>query len=250
MELDLHCHSFFSEDGVADPLEIVARAKSIGLDGFAITDHNTCDAVDYLRAKGLIRDDGEAVDGFLILPGVEVTTAEGHLLCIGAKLPDMKGRPAKEVVAAIHERGALAIPPHPYDLFRAGIRESVLDQLAIDALEVFNAATTLKGYNRRAFLYAQGRGLPMTASSDAHHSAAIGTARTIVNVASQNVNAVLVEIREGRTQMKESYLSATASFRKTFANFFRWRRRPDVREMIAEVERETGEGTSTDDLTR
>ena len=65
----------------------------------------------------------------------------------------------------------LTIPPHPYDLFRAGIRFPVLETLPIDAIEVFNAATTLRRYNRKAFKYAQERGLPMTAASDAHHDA-------------------------------------------------------------------------------
>ncbi len=234
-ELDLHCHSYFSEDGVADPAEIVQCARARGLHGFAITDHNTCDGVDYLLAMGLMRPDGEAVDDFLILPGVEVTTAEGHLLCLGAKLHDMKGRPAAEVVAAIHERGGVAIPPHPYDLFRAGIREAVLDTLAIDAIEVFNAATTLRGYNRKAYAYSQRRGLPMTASSDAHHAEAVGTARTVFEVPKLNCAEILAAIRAGRTELRQTYLSAGASFRKTFANVFRLRRRPDVRRLIAEL---------------
>ena len=44
----------------------------------------------------------------------------------------------------IHQCGGLAIPPHPYDMFRAGIREPILDQLPIDALEVFNAAISFR----------------------------------------------------------------------------------------------------------
>jgi predicted metal-dependent phosphoesterase TrpH len=96
-----------------------------------------------------------------LLPGVEVTTADGHLLCIGAELPYLKGKPAREVCDIIHQRGGLAIPPHPYDLFRAGIRFSTLETLPVDAIEVFNAATTLRRYNRYAFKYAQIRSLPM-----------------------------------------------------------------------------------------
>jgi predicted metal-dependent phosphoesterase TrpH len=88
----------------------------------------------------------------------------------------MKGKPAREVCECIHERGGIAIPPHPFDLFRAGIRAETLETLPIDALEVFNAATTLRRYNEHALHYAQARGLPMTAASDAHHSEALGTA--------------------------------------------------------------------------
>jgi predicted metal-dependent phosphoesterase TrpH len=173
---DLHTHSFFSGDGVSSPEDLIAGARAKGLHGIAMTDHNTCDAVTYMLEKGLMRIDGQPVDGFLVLPGVEVTTADGHLLCIGAELPYLKGKPAREVCEMIHERGGLAIPPHPYDLFRAGIRFSVLETLPVDAIEVFNAATTLRRYNRYAFKYAQIRGLPMVAASDAHHAAAVGTA--------------------------------------------------------------------------
>ena len=147
-KIDLHTHSFFSGDGVSSPEENIASAKAKGLHGFALTDHNTNDGVTYLLEKGLMREDGMPVDDFLIIPGVEVTTAEGHLLSIGASLPYLKGRPAREVCDLIHENGGLAIPPHPYDLFRAGIRFSTLEKLPIDALEVFNAATTLRRYNR------------------------------------------------------------------------------------------------------
>src|SRR5204862_774268 len=87
---DLHCHSFFSGDGVSSPEDLIAAARAKGLHGIAITDHNTCDAVTYLLEKGLMRLDGQPVDGFLVLPGVEVTTSDGHLLCIGAELPYLK----------------------------------------------------------------------------------------------------------------------------------------------------------------
>ena len=75
--IDLHTHSFFSGDGISSPEDMIAAARAKGLHGIAITDHNTCDAVNYLLQKGLMRLDGLPVDDFLILPGVEVTTADG-----------------------------------------------------------------------------------------------------------------------------------------------------------------------------
>jgi predicted metal-dependent phosphoesterase TrpH len=162
--IDLHCHSWYSGDGVSAPEALIAAARKKGLHGFALTDHNTSDGCRYLMDKGLMREDGQPVDGFLIIPGNEVTTAEGHLLCLGVILPnDLKGTPAAEICKLVHSKGGLAIPPHPYDLFRAGIRQSVLDTLEIDGLEVFNAATTLKRYNKQAFEYATMKKLPMTA---------------------------------------------------------------------------------------
>jgi predicted metal-dependent phosphoesterase TrpH len=223
-QIDLHCHSWFSGDGVSAPEALIESARKKGLHGFALTDHNTSDGCRYLLDKGLVREDGLPVDDFLIIPGVEVTTAEGHLLCLGVILPFLKGTPALEVCQRVHALGGLAIPPHPYDLFRAGIRESVLDTLEIDAIEVFNAATTLKRYNRMAFDYATARKLPMTAGSDAHHESAIGTAYTILNTPDFSVKGLLRQITEG-TELNQRYLSRKDALRKTWNNWLRLRKR-------------------------
>ena len=224
LNIDLHCHSFFSGDGVSSPEQLIASARAKGLHGFALTDHNTCDGTNYLLDKGLMREDGQPVDDFLILPGVEVTTADGHLLCIGARLPNLKGTPAAEVCKLIHEAGGLAIPPHPYDLFRAGIRQATLELCEIDAIEVFNAATTFKRYNHQAFEYAQMRGLPMTAGSDAHHEAAIGTAYTIVNTEDFSVRGVLKQLVKSN-ELNQKYMTPKDSLRKTWNNWLRLRRK-------------------------
>jgi predicted metal-dependent phosphoesterase TrpH len=240
-KIDLHTHSFFSGDGVSSPEENIASAKAKGLHGFALTDHNTNDGISYLLDKGLMREDGLPVDDFLIIPGVEVTTAEGHLLCIGASLPYLKGRPAREVCDLIHESGGLAIPPHPYDFFRAGIRFSTLEKLPIDALEVFNAATTLRRYNRYAFRYAQVRGLPMTAASDAHHYAAIGTAYTILDTSDFSLRGLLAQILKSN-ELNQEYLTPKDSVRKTWNNWMRLRRR---KTMPARARRESNSGNGS-----
>ena len=232
--VDLHTHTRFSGDGVSSPEDLITSGRAKGLHGVAITDHNTCGAIPYLLEKGLMRSDGLPVDDFLVLPGVEVTTAEGHLLCIGTTLPEaeqLKGRPAREVCDLIHSCGGLAIPPHPYDLFRAGIRFATLETLPIDALEVFNAATTLRRYNTYAFKYAQVRGLPMTAASDAHHAAAVGTAYTIINCEELSLNGVLAQILKGN-DLNQRYLTPRDSMRKTWNNWLRLRRkkRPDLKQ--------------------
>jgi predicted metal-dependent phosphoesterase TrpH len=223
--IDPHVHSFFSGDGVSSPEALIASAKKAGLNGFALTDHNTCDGCRYLRDKGLLREDGEAVNGFLVIPGVEVSTLEGHLLCLGVWLPNgLKGTPAAEVIKMVREQKGLAIPAHPYDRLRAGIREGHLDELAMDALEVFNAATSVQRHNERAHAYAKKRGLAMTAGSDAHYHAAIGRSYTVFPAARLSVRAVLDSLKEG-TQLKCRSLGALETLRKTFFNWFRLSKR-------------------------
>lgn len=209
---------------MSSPESLIAAARKKGLNGFALTDHNTSDGCRYLLDQGLVREDGLPVDDFLIIPGVEVTTAEGHLLCLGVILPYLKGTPAIEVCRLVHQLGGIAIPPHPYDLFRAGIRQSVLETLEIDGLEVFNAATTLKRYNRMAFEYATKKGLPMTAGSDAHHESAIGTAYTILHTEDFSAHGILGQINKG-TELSQRYLSPKDALRKTWNNWLRLRKR-------------------------
>ncbi len=217
---DLHLHTFFSRDAVHTPEAMIAAAKKRGLSGIAITDHDTCEGVEYLRSKGLIRDDGEAVDGFLIIPGVEVSTREGHLLCLGTTLPYMKQQPATEVVSAIHEHGGLAVAPHAYDRFRAGIREEILSDLDLDALETFNAAVSMKRFNAQASNYAHRRGLPKTAASDAHHADAVGVSFTTYELPTLTQSALLVAITQGGS-LSENYLSFPQSMQKNIGNWFR-----------------------------
>ncbi len=223
-QIDLHCHSWFSGDGASSPEALIASARSNGLHGFAITDHNTCDAFHYMVDRGLARTDGTPVDGFLVIPGVEVSTAEGHLLCIGTVLPQMKGKPAAEVARAVQAAGGLAIPAHPYDQFRAGIRERTLETLKVDAIEVFNAAISFRGFNEKARAYAARRSLPMIAGSDAHHEAAIGTSRMIFETEDFTVRGILTEIVKG-ARRHEQLLSFRDKLRKTMNNWFRLRRR-------------------------
>jgi predicted metal-dependent phosphoesterase TrpH len=136
----------------------------------------------------------------------------------------------------IHERGGLAIVPHPYDFFRAGIRQPVFEKLEIDAFEVFNAATTLMCYNSKALRFAKKRGLPMTAGSDAHHWAAIGTAYTILDTEDFSVRGVLAQIVKENSR-REVYLTPADSLRKTWSNWLRLKRtRSNVPRMSAGTE--------------
>lgn len=74
--VDLHVHTPGSRDvpeGYGSAEDIVAAAIGAGLDAIAVTDHNTADWCDRVRAAA----SGTAL---LVLSGVEVSTADGHLL--------------------------------------------------------------------------------------------------------------------------------------------------------------------------
>lgn len=66
MGVDLHTHSYCS-DGTQSPADVVATAARAGLDGLALTDHDT--TVGWAEAMRAAQD-----HGILLIPGMEITT--------------------------------------------------------------------------------------------------------------------------------------------------------------------------------
>ena len=107
MRFDLHVHSNFS-DG-QDSVEAVIRAAvRRGLFGLSITDHDTLGGSQ--RALKIIRE--EKLD-LVLIPGAEVTTSEGHLLCGGIEELPPRASSAEETAELARQQGAVAIVAHP-----------------------------------------------------------------------------------------------------------------------------------------
>lgn len=201
LRVDLHVHTRVSPDGITRPERVVARAKRMGLDAIAITDHDRCAAYAHLVAMGLADPSGRSVDGLLVIPGVEVSCQQGHLLVLGASYDSARKPTARDAVARAHDLGALAVAAHPMDLSRSGMGAAVMDGLPLDAVEGWNSKTLSRGANLRAIAYADQRGLPIVAGSDAHFAGTLGRAHTLVDASELTTASVLGAIAAGRTQI-------------------------------------------------
>jgi predicted metal-dependent phosphoesterase TrpH len=169
IRVDPHVHSRASYDGHDSVDRILAHAKEIGLDAVAITDHDTIEAS--LRAAALAPS-----YGLIGIPGVEISTCDGHLLGLGIETMPEPGRSFESTVQAIRARDGVAIVPHPFQRIRHGVKKRNLTEC--DAIEVYNA-WLLTGYrNRRARTFATRRGYPGVAGSDAHSILTLGRAYT------------------------------------------------------------------------
>lgn len=77
--VDFHVHTPGSQDATAEHYgtaeDIVNAAVGAGLDAIAITDHNTADWCKQVADAAIDRP-------LIVLPGVEISTTEGHLLAI------------------------------------------------------------------------------------------------------------------------------------------------------------------------
>ncbi|MGF1677918.1 MAG: CehA/McbA family metallohydrolase [Candidatus Methylacidiphilales bacterium] len=220
---DTHTHSCFSVDGVSRPRSMVSSARAAGLDGLVLTDHDTCAGVDYLLRQGLMREDGLPVDDFLVIPGQEVSTREGHVLVLGLKLQPMPGVTCSELIPMVKAGGGLTIAAHPFDPARRGVGRAVLEREAFDGMEVFNSASWFPGLNRMALRYALSRTHPwiLTAGSDAHHPAAIGRSYLELNMVDFSVAGFLEALMSGSFERKECLLRPIDYVRKSWFNMLR-----------------------------
>ncbi len=159
--------------------------------GFALTDHDTI--------SGHVEiDEAMQQTGMLILPSIEVTSAEGHILALGVRQKIPKGLGVPDTVAAIHAAGGLACAAHPLRIM-TGLGPRGLDEHArqhLDAIEGHNARErplVQKNTHRLAASY----GLPLMGGSDAHWVQDIGTAYTLFDRAPSDTHVLLSMIRDG-----------------------------------------------------
>lgn len=168
-DVDLHTHTDRSPDCLSAPGDLVRRAREVGLDRLAVTDH------DRIEGAFAARD----IDPELVIVGEEVRTADGPEL-IGLFLeehvpPDLCFR---DTADAIRAQGGVTYLPHPFDR-RRGTTESFLESRAgcVDLVEGFNARTHGEEAQGRAERWSAERGLPLGAGSDAHLLREVGRGR-------------------------------------------------------------------------
>jgi predicted metal-dependent phosphoesterase TrpH len=185
LKLDLHVHTTRSSDAHTKLDELVPSIRRAGIDGLAITDHNTLST--------------DALKETLIIPGIEISSRDGHIIGLGLQSPVPRGLSADETIREIRKLGGISIVVHPYELFRSAINPEILTTMP-DAMEVVNSGSLFHSFTwKRARVFAQDHHLPMTAGSDSHIPETIGNAFTTIDCESKTVETVLSAIRQGAT---------------------------------------------------
>ncbi len=188
LKYDLHTHTIYSRDGAIKPADAIRIAKKRGLDGIAITDHDT------IRGGLGVRKLKPA--GLDVICGAEFKTDRGDV--IGLYLnEEISAVDHVEVIEAIRRQGGVAIIPHPFDSLRgSAFWLTDKDAKKMDAIEVLNARCVFKRSNAMANAYADTYHVARVGGSDAHFGAEIANAGTLVPEGEDLAEA----IRRGRTR--------------------------------------------------
>jgi predicted metal-dependent phosphoesterase TrpH len=189
----MHVHTCYSKDGLTTPRDLVNQLRIIGLNGAAITDHDTVEGAEKML--------NNCDDDLLIIPGIETSTKRGHILGINITTPIPKGLSVEEAIEKIHEAGGIAIAAHPQAPFKdsLGLNPKIIS-LGLDAIEVVNSSLfpflPLTCLSKK---FADRYHIPQTAGSDSHIPETIGLAYTLIENDGASVDDIVEAIRKGLT---------------------------------------------------
>src|SRR5690242_12821179 len=131
---DLHIHSTYSNDATTTVRAILKQAADVELDVIAVTDHD--------EIRGALEACQLAYQyGIEVIPGVEVTTREGHLLALFVEEVPPAHQSLIDTLIFIGKAGGLAIAPHAFN----GLPHSLNMESVVGALTDPRAKGVLKG---------------------------------------------------------------------------------------------------------
>lgn len=187
IKADLHIHTTYSNDSTVTPKALVEKlVNDNSIKVAAVTDHNT--------VKGLIntRKLAATYPDILIIPGVEISTAEGDLIVLGAEETPPEPWTVENVLDFAQDNNYVSVVAHPY-------REYGMGDLAmnynVDAIEVLNGQA-FKYANKLANELAKSMKIPGLAGSDAHNPSELLTIYTKIQAA-LDIDEILKAIKKG-----------------------------------------------------
>lgn len=177
---DLHIHSIYSHDGCCTiPAILQHTASATRLNVIAITDHDKMGGIQ------------QALDlapryGLEVVPGCEISTAQGHLLALFINSPVPAGLSLSESVRRVAAQGGLCVVPHPEAPGISGLRAAVIRAALAEpeiartlvGIETFNGTLVYNRTNAVAHTLGQTLGMAQLGSSDSHILSTIGQGST------------------------------------------------------------------------
>lgn len=186
----MHVHTKYSKDSFMSPKKLIKVARSKGLRGLAVTDHNAF--------KGAVEAGKENMyNDFFIIYAEEVKTEYGDIIGLFIK-EEIESRNFLDVVKEIKGQKGLVVLPHPFSK-NTKLPEKLIAN-NIDIIEIFNARQkNIK--NNQAKVLAEKYKKPVIAGSDAHNYFEIGRAYVELKDEIKNLDDIKKAIKNNHTNI-------------------------------------------------
>ncbi|MHA1251553.1 MAG: PHP domain-containing protein [Candidatus Helarchaeota archaeon] len=208
---DLHIHSKYSFDSYLSPKKIVKLSIKNGLTGIAITDHNSIkgakEAYNYVQKNN---------QNLIVVIGAEFNTDFGEIIGLFIE-NNIKSRDPLTIIEGIKAQDGFVILPHPYK--RGILHQDKSIMKMIDAVEIFNARTTLPNNFKALELCHRFNKIPVC-GSDAHFCFELGRTYLSINNCIQNNNDLISALLNknfrifGTKNLSLFFKNITKSYRK------------------------------------
>ena len=208
LKVDFHTHT---SDDPQDYInfssgQLLDRAADEGFDAVAITNHDVLTFSPEL-------DNYAAERGILLIPGVEITLSNKHVLIINPDpLTDLGIRALGELAGIKSDRN-LIIAPHPFypgsKCLRSRLEESIS---SFDAVEFSFFYNHLINRNERAVRISEAHGKPLVGSSDCHNIWQVGYTYTLVD-AEKSIPSIIAAVKAGKAEVATTPLSLPTMMR-------------------------------------
>jgi predicted metal-dependent phosphoesterase TrpH len=213
--IDLHTHTHpLSHDSLLSPDDLIDAAKEAGLNGVCLTEH------DFFWEPESIADVSRRHD-FLVIPGIEVNTEDGHILVFGLERFVYGMHRMPELARMAESAGAVMIAAHPYrrqlpfELRHDGDWAHALERAVtnpayaeVHAIETCNGRGSARENSFSGEICTR-LGLPGLAASDAHERKDVGRCATEFERRIGGLTDLITELKAER--FKPAILGRTAS---------------------------------------
>jgi predicted metal-dependent phosphoesterase TrpH len=178
LNVELHCHTAYSMDGLMSFDSLQRTAEAVGLDVLAITDHDTVEGALEFQRRAVAS--GSALR---IIAGEERTLEDGSHL-IGLFLQrHIESRDLLGAVREIEGQGGLALIPHPFrrkdGLLRNGLEPLKAFEGRTAGFELFSGKCSF-AENQKAATLLTATKLGPFGGSDAHYESDLGEAMNVI----------------------------------------------------------------------
>jgi predicted metal-dependent phosphoesterase TrpH len=172
LNIELHCHTVHSMDGLMTLGSLLRSAEKVGLDAVAITDHDTIEGAREFQQRAKLR--GSRLQ---IIVGEERTLSDGsHLIGLFLEHP-IESTDLRGAIREIDQQGGFCLIPHPFrrkdGLLRNGLEPVEAFAGRIAGFEFFSAKCSFAENQKAATLLAATKLAPF-GGSDAHYESDLG----------------------------------------------------------------------------